>query len=104
MNLEWVVIVFGIGILFWILILVLKNSGSGLPMNVTTRLEALNREQERLEKILKDEIGRSREESNTNERASREEINRQLLTLTQLNEQKLESIRQTLEKQLHSLQ
>lgn len=93
----------GLGIGIWILVLTLHNVGKGGGASLDIQLEALKRDFERQEKILKDEIGRNREETNASERASREELGRQLLSLTQLNEQKLESIRQTLEHQLKSL-
>jgi DNA recombination protein RmuC len=72
--------------------------------DIQTSLGNLSKDQERLEKVLKDEMGRNREETSASERAAREEIQRQLFTLTQLNEQKLELVRQTLEKQLRNLQ
>ncbi len=103
MILEWSLIALGLGVGIWILILLLKNTGSGLGPSLVKQFEVLSRDQERLEKVLKDEIGRNREESNSNERAAREELGRQLHSLAQLNEQKLESIRQTLEQQLKSL-
>ena len=103
MTWEWLLPAMGLGIGIWILILALRNAGKDGGASLAGRLEALHRDLERQEKILKDEIGRNREESNINERASREELGRQLLGLTQLNEQKLESIRQTLEHQLKTL-
>ena len=104
MTLEWTAIGLGLGIAVWILILSLKNSGSAAGTALAPRLENLAREQERLERVLKDEMARGREEAGANGRASREELNRQLLSLVQLNEQKLEAVRLTLERQLKSLQ
>jgi DNA recombination protein RmuC len=104
MSLEWVLISLGFGIGIWILVLTLKKSGQGSLASLENRLDSLGREQERFEKILKDEMGRGREEFGVQERAAREEMNRQLFQITQVNEQKLESIRQTLDKQLKSLQ
>jgi DNA recombination protein RmuC len=75
-----------------------------LADDIKTSLENLSKDQERLEKVLKDEMGRNRGETSASERASREEIQKQLLSLTQLNEQKLEMVRETLEKQLRNLQ
>jgi len=75
-----------------------KNNGLG------NQLENLAKGQERFEIVLKDEMGRNREEAHANERASREELGRQLSTLVQTNEQKLEQLRETLERQLKSLQ
>ncbi len=88
---------------------------------------------ERIERTVKDEISRNREETTTNARQMREEVNRlvksltdslllrvnetgvsqknqldifskQLVDLTKLNEQRLESMRETIEKRLVSLQ
>jgi DNA recombination protein RmuC len=100
---EIVLIVIGLLILAGIAYLIFRKSGS-MGAEIQTGLSSLSKDQERLEKVLKDEMGRNREETSASERASREEIQRQLLSLTQLNEQKLESVRQTLEKQLRHLQ
>jgi DNA recombination protein RmuC len=69
-----------------------------------SRLDSLQRELARLETVLKDEMGRNREESHGNERLAREEMGRQFTSLVQSNEQKLEKLRETLEKQLRLLQ
>ncbi len=103
MVLEWVLITFGLGMLLFILVLLLRwpvSNGSGFE----GRLENFSREQEKLEKVLRDEMGRNREEGSANERAAREEMNRQLSGFSQINEQKLEKIRETLERQLRLLQ
>ncbi len=103
MTLEWLLPALGLGIGIWILVLTLRNADKSGGISLAGKLEAFHRDLERQEKVLRDEIGRNREEAGANERASREELGRQLLSLTQLNEQKLESIRQTLEHQLKSL-
>lgn len=100
---EWLLPALGLGVGLSILVVVLRNAGSNSGPALSGQLDAVRRDIERQEKILKDEIGRNREESNANERAAREELGRQLLSLTQLNEQKLDLIRQTLEQQLKSL-
>ncbi len=100
---EIVLIVIGLLILAGIVYLIARKPGS-MGTEIQTGLSSLSKDQERLEKVLKDEMGRNREETSASERAAREEIQRQLLSLTQLNEQKLESVRQTLEKQLRNLQ
>src|SRR5262249_5910542 len=64
----------------------------------------LLKQQERLEKVFKDEISRNREETNVNERAAREEMGRQISSLVQSNEKKLEALREALERQLRSIQ
>jgi DNA recombination protein RmuC len=104
MILQWILISAGLAIGIWILFLNLKKSENRSDGSLENHLINLAREQERFEKVLKDEMGRGREASSTQERASREEVNRLLLQITQVNEQKLESIRQTLEKQLKILQ
>ncbi len=101
---EMTAVLTGLALLILILILVFKLSKGSSSLGIESRLDSLVKEQERFEKILKDEMGRNREESNANERAAREELNRQIASLTQLNEQKLESVRGTLERQLKSLQ
>lgn len=103
MALEWVSITLGAAAAAGVLLLLWKGSGDA-GNGLTGRLDGLAREQERFEKVLKDEMARNREEAGANERASREEMGRQLSGLIQTNEQKLESVRETLEKQLKSLQ
>ena len=102
-QMEIVLIFFSLLLLIVLIILILRKP-NGRISEVLTSLGNLAKDQERLEKVLKDEMGRNREETSASERAAREEIQRQLLTLTQLNEQKLELVRQTLEKQLRNLQ
>ncbi len=103
MSLELILTILVLGTGVGTLLLTLRNGGSDKGGALDKHLDALTRGQERLEKTLRDEMGRNREESNTNERAAREELGRQLLALTQLNEQKLDSIRQALEQQLKGL-
>jgi DNA recombination protein RmuC len=100
---EIVLIVISLLLLAGVIFLIFRKPGS-MGTEIQTGLSSLSKDQERLEKVLKDEMGRNREETSASERAAREEIQRQLLSLTQLNEQKLESVRQTLEKQLRNLQ
>jgi DNA recombination protein RmuC len=96
-------------ILLTIVLLVLfffsrKGSPASQGQEAMKALESMNRDLERLEKVLKDEMGRSREETNQRERAARDEMGQQFQNIIRVNEQKLESIRQTLEKQLGGLQ
>ncbi len=104
MTQEWFLIVAGFALGISILILQLKKSENRSNASFESQLMNLAKEQERFEKVLKDEMGRGREASSVQERAAREELNRLLLQITQVNEQKLEAIRQTLEKQLKTLQ
>ncbi len=59
---------------------------------------------EKLERVLREEMSRNREESQGVARGNREEINHQLLSLTQTNEQRLERMRETIESRLRQLQ
>lgn len=103
MNLEMVAILVGLGLLIWVLVLLLRG-GQGATLSLGNRLEGFSKTQDRLEGVLKDELGRSRGESSANERASREELSRQISGLAQTNQQTLEKVRETLEKQLRFLQ
>lgn len=89
---------------FGLLFALWKRLSQDVSGNQDDRLNGLVREQERFEKVLKDEMGRGREEAGARERSSREEMAQQFQRIIQGNEQKLEAIRQTLEKQLGSLQ
>ncbi len=95
--------------------------------------ESLERNQERLERLVREEISKNRQETNTLTQQTREELQQslntfsdsvvarmtdistlqknqldtfsnQLSTLTQINEQKLEKVRSVLEERLQSLQ
>jgi DNA recombination protein RmuC len=101
---EMILLIVCVCLLLLLFLFLFLHKPGGLGVEIQTGLGNLSKDQERLEKVLKDEMGRNREETSASERASREEIQRQLLSLTQLNEQKLEMVRQTLEKQLRSLQ
>ncbi len=103
MTFELILILVLLALLTWVLVLNIKGRQSAAP-KLDQKLEAFTREQERFEKTLRDELGRNREETNSNERAAREELSRQLAAVAQVNEQKLEKIRETLEKQLQILQ
>ncbi|HVZ81183.1 MAG TPA: DNA recombination protein RmuC [bacterium] len=67
-------------------------------------LGSLARDLERLEKVLKDEMARGREETGNRERAARDEMGQQFQNIVRVNEEKLESIRLTLERLLNGLQ
>jgi len=112
-----------------LLLMLLKRTGG----ETTTRLDLLDRSLERSERVMRDEVARLREEMGQNSREGREEqgnalrafgesllkrmtdiagfqknqldtFAEQLKTLTQLNEQKLNTLRETVETQLKSLQ
>ncbi len=124
----------GTGIVIVGLLVVLLSRINGLKLSeVTTALGNLERNQERVERSLKDELLRGREEAGITARALREEVQssignfngfvlkrlnegtelqlrqlesfaRQLQGLAQLTEQKLEEMRRTLERQMKALQ
>ncbi len=77
--------------------------------------ESLEKNQERIERLLREEMAQSRQESAASLQRSREEMAQslngfshallnQLTSLTQMNEQKLENMRQVVEERLSSLQ
>ncbi len=103
------------------------------PDPIGNQLLVLKDNQERMERIIKEEIARLRDESNNNARQERQEashslkefsdsllkrlnenatfqknqldtFSKQLVDLTQVNEQKLESMRETVEKHLTNIQ
>jgi DNA recombination protein RmuC len=88
------------GILLWIVKLSSVKSSNPLENQVNE----LIKNQERLERVFKDEIALNRQEATVNERAGREELQRHLLNLIQINEQNLEKMRGTIENRLKLLQ
>ena len=88
----------------WLINRFMSGGGDQAGRVLDGRLEILQKDLTRLETVLKDEMGRNREESHGNERLAREEMSRQFTSLVQSNEQKLEKLRETLEKQLRILQ
>lgn len=64
------------------------------------RLEALERGQERMERGVREEIGRNRDETTRETRAGREEFQRAFTALKTETERKLEQIRGTVEEKL----
>jgi len=111
----------------------LKRDAAPLWDQAKTKIDGLEKNQERLERTLKEEIGRNREEAGNSSRSLREEMTnslkgfndsllnqmqkisslqneqfgtftQQLNTLTQSNEQRLEKMRLTVEEKLKSLQ
>ena len=69
-----------------------------------TRLEALDRAQERTERALREEIARGREESSKRLDAVRSTVDEQFARLQQSNEVRLEQIRATVREGLGSMQ
>lgn len=115
-----------------LVMVLLKNSGKE-ERKLSTDISGIEKNQERLERSLKEEIGSNRAETSYNAKALREEIYNhltkfnnsvlsrlnentsvqmsqleafatQLQALTQANEEKMEKMRQTIERQIKSLQ
>jgi len=118
-------------VLILVVVLMMRNSSQGMLQQ--GRFTSLEKNQERVERIVKEEVARSRDETTTNARQGREELNQsiksfsdsllvrtteiaqlqknqldtfanQLSTLTRSNEQKLETLRETVEARLKYLQ
>ncbi|HML34459.1 MULTISPECIES: DNA recombination protein RmuC [Sporomusa] len=99
--------------LFLLLLLLMKASKPG-QIDITP-LKQLTYNQERLETALREELGKNRQELTFNVKVLREELALQLhnftnsndqkfMRLTQLNEQKLDKLRETVEAKLIALQ
>ena len=67
---------------------------------LVTRLEALDRAQERTERALREEIARGREEASKSLEAIRATLEHQVTSLQQSNEARLEQIRHTVDEKL----
>jgi len=80
--------------------LVKRNKGAATDGAQAELLKSI----EKLERVLREEMSRNREEAQGVARGNREEINQQLLSLTQTNEQRLERMRETIESRLRQLQ
>ena len=109
------------GTLILLFVLLKWSSNTKLPQ-FETQLTSFGKNQERIEKTLKDEIAKNREETANDSKRLREEIvnsmtkisnlqenkfdifSKQLTVLTQTNEQKLDKMRETVEGRLKSLQ
>jgi DNA recombination protein RmuC len=93
MNLLYIVIgVLGAGLLVAIILLLARRSGSA-GSTIAGKIELLERAQERSERMLREEMARSREEGANSAKAQREELTRSL-----------ESVRSTVDIRLKQLQ
>ncbi len=128
-----VISIMGIIVLIVMSFQLLKRDSTLLWDQATTQIDSIERNQERLERTIKEEISRNREEAGNTSRNLREEMmnslksfndsllnqmqkisslqneqfgtfTQQLNTLTQSNEQRLEKMRLTVEEKLKSLQ
>lgn len=130
LSMVSLVLVAGVAIL---LIVLLKRSPDAKLLQLETQLSSLEKNQDRTERSLKEEIAKNREETASNSKQLREEVSNslrsfndsllkqmtsiselqegrfntfsgQLASLTQTNEQKLENMRGTVEERLRLLQ
>lgn len=110
-----------IGVIVLLIVLLTRSSNTKL-LQIENQLTSFEKNQERTERALKEEIAQNREESANNSKQLREEIvnsmtkianlqrdqldifSKQLTTLTQTNEQKMDKMRETVEERLKSLQ
>jgi DNA recombination protein RmuC len=120
------------GIIIFLLIIVMFRTGKFRQQEFTNHLMSIEKSIERVERTINDEMAKNRSENNLVARALREEVantlsnlnesilkrmnentrsqlaqletfSQQLQGLTQMNEQKLERMREAVEKQLHML-
>lgn len=105
-----------------LLIVILKRSSNAKLLQLESQLASFERNHERTERVLKEEVAKNREEVGNSSRQLREEVinqmtkvagmqkeqletfSNQLNTLTQSNEQKLDKMRETVEERLRYLQ
>lgn len=124
-------VLMGINIILFIIFL--TRGSNDKEYNLENRFNSLDKNQEKTERMLREEIAKNREETNNNAKQFREEMSNsfkmvsdmllsrmteiatlqknqidlfsgQLSTLTQLNEQKLDKMRETIEERLKYLQ
>jgi DNA recombination protein RmuC len=88
----------------FILLLLFKKVSGSKDESWKNPLEDLAKNLEKLERVFREEMGRNREEAQAGARENREELGRQLMSLTQMNEQRLERMRETIESRLKILQ
>ena len=90
--------------LILVVIVLFRKADGSVDETIRRSFEDLTKGQEKLERTLREEIARNREEANANAKLSREELGSQLMTLTLGNEQRLERMRETIENRLKLLQ
>lgn len=84
--------------LFW------KKSSNQSTYDFQAQFDQLVKSNERTERIVRDDIGKNREELNNSLSKFGETFSRQLVDLVQMNEKKLEAMRDVVEQQLRRLQ
>lgn len=120
-SLLIILTILDVGTIILLIVLLTRSQGSKL-LQFETKLSSFEKNQEKIERTLKEEIAQNREESTNNSKQLREEIvnnmariatlqrdqldifSKQLTTLTQSNEQKIEKMRETVEERLRLIQ
>jgi len=87
-------------LLLAVITLVFKKSAS----NSNEKFDALDKSLERTERMVRDDIAQNRQEQRKSLNEFGDSFSKQIVSLTQMNEQKLEKIRDVVEGQLRSLQ
>jgi|Deesub1362A_J573_1020465.scaffolds.fasta_scaffold00604_27 DNA recombination protein RmuC len=116
-----VLVIIGVASFVLLLVLLARSSSTRL-LKIESSLQSIEKNNERLERAIREEMFRNREEVANNARQLREEVSRslkslndslinqfeafskQLVALTQSNEQRLERMRDTVEERLRLLQ
>jgi DNA recombination protein RmuC len=119
-SLLLLIALLSLGIIILIIVLLKRTSKAG-SLQFETQFTSFEKNQDRLERSLKDEIARNREEMTLNAKQLREEIinsmtrianlqkeqldifSKQLTTLTASNEDKLEKMKKSVEDSLHKM-
>lgn len=100
MALLIITMVFAAGALVLSVALYLRNDNGGLK----GRLDSIEKNLDRSERDLKNEVSRNRQEIASSLKGFSEMSTSQIIGLTQLNEQKLDNIRRTVEENLKTIQ
>ena len=75
-----------------------------LVIALLLRSSSQNKDQDRVERLIREEIGRNRDEVSRNLNTTSQTISNQIISLTQINEQKLEKVRDAVQSGLKSMQ
>jgi len=99
MNLSIVLTIMVAAVIVLLIILLTRNSSTKL-LQIEAQLSAFDKNQERTERALKEEIAQNRDEASQNSKQFREEINSSMLKLTASNEERLDRMDQKVEEKL----
>src|SRR3989338_5670688 len=75
-----------------------------LVIALLLRSSSQNKDQDRVERLIREEIGRNSDEVSRNLNTTSQTISNQIISLTQINEQKLEKVRDAVQSGLKSMQ